>query len=65
MVWARARFTHDFVQHNKFNQVKVELFSKMSSSLKIASVALLTNVETKNKEVNLVKDDQPFSLTKF
>lgn len=38
----------------------------MTSSLKIASVEILTNVKDKNKMIDLLKEEnEPFGLTKF
>ena len=40
LVWARAKFEHSSIQINKFNHVKIEIFSKVGTPLKVASVAL-------------------------
>ena len=38
----------------------------MTSSLKIASIELLTNVADKNKKIDMLKEEnEPFGLTKF
>lgn len=61
MLWARAKFDQDYVQHNKLNNLKVEIFSKLSSSIKVESIELITNVRAQNKTLDLLEhDNQPF-----
>ena len=61
MLWARARFDQDFVQHNKLNKLQVEIFSKLSQSIKVAQVEIKTNVKKMDKTIDLLEDDgSPF-----
>lgn len=65
MLWARGRFEQDRVQLNKFNKLKIEVFSKLSSSIKVESIELITNVQTLNKKIDLMTEGQPMKLTKL
>lgn len=65
LLWVSARFDQDCVQLNVFNKLKLEIKSKLTSSIKVESIELITNVPKQNKIIDLMQDGQPFSITKF
>lgn len=40
-LWCRARFDKDMVQYNQVNKIQVEIFSKLTHSLRVESVELV------------------------
>lgn len=60
-MWARARFEHSKVQVNKFNKLTFEVFSKMSSPLKLKSLDLVLNLRGLNYHVDF---ENCYSLSK-
>jgi hypothetical protein len=49
LLWARARFEYDQIQINKFNKLKVEIFSKLGAPIRVSSVELRMSQGSLNK----------------
>jgi hypothetical protein len=43
LVWCRARFENSSVEVNQSNRLIIEVFSKLTKSIRIASIELYTN----------------------
>ena len=41
LLWARARFEHSSIQINKFNKLTIEVFSRLSTPIKIAKLSIM------------------------
>ncbi len=54
MLWARASFELEKVQLNKFNKLVLEVFSKLSGTVKIESIELITNIPELNKTIDFM-----------
>jgi hypothetical protein len=63
LVWARARFHQPVVQVNKFVKLSVEVFSKLTTPMKVSAVEIKLNTKILDVRVNYEKD-QPFLLCK-
>jgi len=50
--WARASFTHQRVQINQFNKLRIEIFSKISTPIRIAQVDVKMSQTSLNKDVD-------------
>jgi hypothetical protein len=41
LIWARARFEHNQIQINKFNKLTLEVFSRLSTPIKVAKMSIM------------------------
>ena len=64
LIWARAKFEHPAVQINKFNKLRIEIFSKIAEPLKIAQVEVKMSQASLNRQVQFKDGPGYYELTK-
>ena len=57
LLWARARFEHSRIQINKFNKLTLEVFSRLSTPIKISKLTIMMSQVDLSQEIDFAQDD--------
>ena len=57
MFWARGKFLHEKIQMNNFNKLKVEIYSKLDTPIKISKLQIKLSDSKLNQDVDFYKNE--------